>query len=65
MIPTYCIAIKNSDNTFSLKDWYIFEGIDLAQEAMEVLSAGKPINDFCIMQAVWNEGEIVGWVFMV
>jgi hypothetical protein len=63
MIPTYRIAQRGEDGFFFFPN-YSFENLDLARLTIEEMSRGRSIKDFCIMQAVWNVGEIVGWVFV-
>lgn len=63
MIPTYGIAVRK-DGRFYLKGGWVFETCHAAKEAMEILSQGKPIRDFRVMQAVWYGDEISGWIFV-
>ncbi len=66
MIPTFRIAEKNEDGTFSLVRGYILDNRHDAKITLDVLSNGKSLRNFAIVKAVWgtNGREIIGWTFI-
>jgi len=66
MLPTYKIAEKSElvNGHFVILETFILDDLGTAKMTLEELSRGQNVNNYRIVQGIWMNGKVAGWVFV-